>query len=100
MDYRGFQEWEELITSNYQMLFTRPTPEQEQKVKIDTRNKIPEELNWIALVNKLANDDITKHKVIYKLNYKMCLTQLAWWHHRDLYQNGVQKQIERSRGKN
>ena len=95
MDYRGFYSWEKMITFNYQIIFERATPEQQNGVKVPAKDRIPDELNWVALVNRLANDDITKHKDIYELNYEQCLIQLAWWHHRDKYAAQVQRQIER-----
>ena len=50
---------------------------------------MPEELNFIAMVDRLANGDITKHHQIYETNYIECLNLMAYWYYRD-------KQIEQA----
>lgn len=64
------------------MLFSRPSPAQTSRVAVD---EMPEDLNWIAMVDRLANGDITKHDQIYKTNYIECLNLLAYYYHRDKY---------------
>lgn len=56
---------------------------------------MPEEYNWIAMLNRLSNDDITKHKEIYEINYIECLTQMMYWHQRDKYIDKINKEYER-----
>ena len=34
---------------------------------------------WLALVDKLSNQDITKDEEIYKLNYISALNRLSYW---------------------
>lgn len=65
------------------MLFSRPTPAQKDRIAIPSKDQIPEEMNWIALMDRLSNGDITKHKDIYNINYIECLSLLAYWHHKD-----------------
>lgn len=40
---------------------------------------------WLAMVDRLANGDITKHDAIYERNYIECLNLLSYWHERDRY---------------
>ena len=56
---------------------------------------MPEELNWVAFVDKLTNGDITKHKQIYETNYIECLNLMAYWHHKDIYVDQINKAIAR-----
>jgi hypothetical protein len=64
------------------MLFSRPSPAQVNRVIVD---EMPEEMNWIGMVDKLANGDITKHKQIYSTNYVECLNLMSYWHTKDKY---------------
>lgn len=34
--------------------------------------------NWISMVDGLANEDITKHDAIYKMNLMYCLDILSY----------------------
>lgn len=81
-----------MIDQNYDILFSRPSPAEKSRVSVD---KMPDELNWIAMVDRLANGDITKHKNIYETNYIECLNLMAYWHHRDVYVSQVNRAIER-----
>lgn len=76
---------------DYEIIFSRPSPDQVQRVKTDG---IPEQFDWIALINRLANDDVTKHNEIYKLNYMECLNNLAFWCYRDKYNEKLRKAHE------
>ena len=96
MDFRGFYSWEKIISHNYDMLFSRPTPEQENRVVMPAKDKIPDELNWVSIMDKLSNNDITKHKDIYEINYQECLTLMSLWHHRDRYLQQLQRGIDRN----
>jgi hypothetical protein len=77
-----------MINKNYEMLFQRPSPAQERRI---TTNEMPEDLNWIGMVDRLSNGDITKHSQIYNTNYIECLNLLAYWHHRDKYIERINK---------
>jgi len=99
VDFRIFYGWEKMITNNYSILFERPSLEQENRVVVPAKDKIPDELNYVALIDRLSNGDITKHKEIYVLNYVECLNLLAFWYHRDKYQAKVQREIERKYNK-
>jgi len=89
---RGFYAWEKVIQHNYEMLFSRPTPDQVSRVKVD---KMPDDLDWISIIDRLADGDITKHKVIYETNYIECLNLMAYWNHRDRYVEQMNKAINR-----
>jgi hypothetical protein len=78
--------------NNYEILFSRPSPAEQSRVSVD---KMPEELDWIGMVDRLSNGDITKHKQIYQTNYLECLNLMAYWHHRDKYINQVNRAISR-----
>jgi len=64
------------------MLFSRPSPAQVNRVIVD---EMPEEMNWIGMVDKLSNGDITKHKQIYSTNYVECLNLMSYWNAKDKY---------------
>jgi hypothetical protein len=81
---------------DYDILFSRPSPAEQSRVSVD---KMPDELNWIAMVDKLSNGDITKHKEVYGTNYIECLTLMAYWHHRDKYIENVNKANARKNNK-
>ena len=72
------------------MIFSLPTSAQINQVAVD---EMPDHLNWIAMVDRLANGDITKYDAIYKLPYAECLTTMAYWHHRDRYNNSINKKM-------
>ena len=78
------------------MLFSRPSPDQRSRVSV---NQMPEELNWVAMVDRLANGDITKHDQVYKINYIECLNLMGYWHHRDKYIEQMNKAQERKNKK-
>lgn len=56
---------------------------------------MPEELNWVAMVDRLANGDITKHEQIYNTNYIECLNLMAYWHHKDKYIEQINRAQQR-----
>lgn len=74
------------------MIFSLPTTAEVNRVAVD---EIPEHLNWVAMVDRLANGDITKYDAIYKLSYSECLTTMSYWHHRDKYNKNINKKINR-----
>jgi len=74
------------------MLFSRSSPAQVKRVIVD---EIPEDLNWVAFVDKLANGDITKHEQIYETNYIEALNLMAYWHHRDKYIEQINRAINK-----
>lgn len=47
--------------------------------------------NWISMVDRLANGDITKHEQIYETNYIECLNLLAFWSYKDKYHQQIEK---------
>lgn len=49
------------------------------QVEMDTK------WGWISMVDRLSNNDITKHEQIYELNYIECLNVLSYWHEKDKY---------------
>jgi hypothetical protein len=94
MGFRGFYTWERLINNNYEILFSRPSASQINKVVVD---EMPEELNWIAMVDRLSGGDITKHNQIYETNYIECLNLLSYWHHRDRHVEQMNRAIMRKK---
>ena len=81
-----------MINDNYSILFSRPSPAEQSRVSVD---RMPEELNWIGMVDRLSSGDITKHDKIYRTNYIECLNLMAYWHHRDKYVEQVNKAVAR-----
>lgn len=77
---------------DYDILFSRPSPAQVNRISVD---EMPEELNWIGMVDRLSNGDITKHKQVYETNYLECLNLMAYWYHRDKYIDRVNKAVVR-----
>jgi len=78
----------------YEVLFSRQTLADENKVKVKKQDDIPEGLNWVALLGKLTGDDITKNEIVYKTNYLECLNTLAYWHYRDAYIAKIKREQE------
>jgi len=56
-------------------------------------DEMPEELNWMAFIDRLADGDITKHEKVYNINYIEALNLMAYWHHRDKYIAQMNKAI-------
>lgn len=44
---------------------------------------MPDSYKWIAMVDRLANGDITKHDLIYERNWRECLYLLSYYAERD-----------------
>jgi len=55
---------------------------------------MPPELNHIAMVDRLANGDITKYNTIYLMPYEECLHTLELYHYQDKYYEQLNR-IER-----
>ena len=55
---------------------------------------IPPELNHIAMIDRLANGDITKYNTIYLIPYEECLYTLELYHYKDKYYEQLNR-IER-----
>ncbi len=77
-------------------MFGRSSPAQVNRVAVD---EMPEDLNWIGMIDKLSNGDITKHKDVYEINYIECLNLMAYWHHRDKYIEQMNKAIAKKHNK-
>ena len=43
--------------------------------------------NWISMIDRLSDGDISKHDNIYERNYIECLNLLSYWHEKDIYTN-------------
>jgi len=78
--------------SDYEILFSRPSPSEQSRVSVD---RMPDELNWIGMVDRLTNGDITKHRQVYETNYIECLNLMAYWHHKDKYIEQINKAVAR-----
>ena len=86
--YKFFFKWEQVIQREYKGLFSRSVESEDRgisQVSIDKR------WSWLAMVDRLANGDITKHDEIFERNYIECLNLLSYWHERDLYMKEVNK---------
>lgn len=93
MDSRKFYAWERLIMTNYEVLFNQSAPADSPRVALD---QMPEDLGWIAMVDRLSGGDITKHDLIYEKNYIECMNLLAYWHHKDRYVEQINKVRKRN----
>ena len=56
-----------------------------------TTVSIDSKWSWLAMVDRLANGDITKHDLIYKRNYIECLNLLSYYKERDDYIDEINK---------
>lgn len=72
----------------YKDLFSRPT--QGDSMGLGSP-KIPDEFNWISMIDALANGDITKYEYIYNMKYEECLFNLLYNHHKDRYTNELNR---------
>lgn len=41
--------------------------------------------NWLSMVDRLANSDITKHPAVYEMNLFYCLDVLSYYKDKDRY---------------
>lgn len=48
--------------------------------------------SWFAIVEKLANGDITKFDAIYRQNIILALDLLSYWKERDAYRAELMKE--------
>jgi len=49
---------------------------------------------FLAMIDRLANGDITKHEIIYEMNYIECLNLLGYYHDKDKFIEAVNKRNE------
>lgn len=47
-------------------------------VEDDLQNNFAQTFGWFIVVNKLTENDITKHNIIYKMNVVEVLNQLSY----------------------
>lgn len=47
-------------------------------VEDDIQNNFQKTFGWFLVVNKIADNDFTKHEYIYKKNITECLNQLSY----------------------
>jgi hypothetical protein len=52
---------------------------------------IDDKWSWIAMVDRLSNNDITKHEEVYNTNYIQVLNLLSYWKVKDDYINQMNK---------
>lgn len=81
-----------MIHYEYKNLFNKSSDVSDMRIGQITMN---EKWNWISMVDRLSDGDITKHEEVYKINYIYCLNILSYWYERDEYN----KQIERAQNK-
>lgn len=82
-----------MILRNYSGLYKRGSEETDQRIG---QGSIDGRWTWLAMVDRLANGDITKHDAIYARNYIECLNLLSYWHERDEYYKQIQEQQKNS----
>lgn len=51
--------------------------------------------NWLSMIDRLSNGDITKHDLIYERNYIECLNLLSYWHEKDAYNEKMNKERQK-----
>lgn len=44
---------------------------------------IDQQYNWLSLILRLADDDVTKVDIVCEREYLECLNILGYWHQRD-----------------
>jgi hypothetical protein len=49
--------------------------------------------NWLSLIDRLANSDITKHEAVYEMNLFYCLDVLSYYKDKDIYLENQQKKL-------
>jgi hypothetical protein len=49
---------------------------------------------FLAMIDRLAQGDITKHEEIYEMNYIYCLNLLGMYHDKDSYVSAMNKRQE------
>jgi len=49
--------------------------------------------NWISMVDRLSNGDVTKHEAVYEMNLFYCLDVLSFYKYRDKYQEQMHKKM-------
>jgi hypothetical protein len=84
--YKFFFKWEQLIFSQYKNLFNKGTKSEDLRIGQVTMN---EKWQWISMVDRLSDGDITKHSEIYEMNYVYCLNILSYWYERDTYNESI-----------
>ena len=47
-------------------------------VEDDIQNNFQNSFGWFLVINKIADNDFTKHEYIYKKNITECLNQLSY----------------------
>lgn len=72
--------------SQYKNLFNKGTKAEDHRLGQVTMN---EKWQWISMVDRLSNGDITKHTEIYEMNYVYCLNILSYWYERDTYNEQI-----------
>ena len=79
-----------MIRIEYEALFTRTATDEGAKIA-DLNVSMPDEMRWIAMIDRLSGGDITKHDLIYERNYIECLNLLSYWWYNDKYTNDIKK---------
>lgn len=83
-----FFEYDASIPIEYELLYGKPNIIEEaasEKGK-EWEGHIEEtsiEFNFLSIVDKLANKDITKYEVIFEMDWKTCLNTLTLWEYND-----------------
>jgi hypothetical protein len=81
-----------MISVKYESLFSDAGPKDTNgdPFAID----VPDNLRWIAMMDRLSGGDLTKHEAIYEKNYIECLNLLSYWYFRDKIEDQMRRQQE------
>ena len=79
-----------MINEEYGNLFTSKPGKSTEIGQLEVNRKY----GWLALVDRLSNGDITKHKEVYETNYVYCLNLLGYWYERDRVIEQANKRAE------
>lgn len=82
-----------MILDQYSKLMTKDV-DGEGEVGTPT---IPNKWAYIAMIDRLANGDATKHNDVYEMNFIYCLNILGYYHDRDAYVEQMNKRQEKRR---
>lgn len=73
------------------------TAEEIEEMKADMEEKKKNGFSrwsWFAMIEKLAQGDVTKFDSIYRVNFITCLNMLSYWAERDRELARLQKKQE------
>jgi hypothetical protein len=76
-----------MIFKQYKNLFGIAPEQKDMRLGQVTMN---EKWQWLSMVDRLSDGDITKHDKIWEMNYIYCLNIMSYWYERDAYNEQIQ----------